>query len=140
MPFNPQDPDRICKILLDFNQRSRISDLLANNESNYGEPFVETVQGLLDDIETLKLLIAQKENQFAENSVDFNMGSSQLAPGVVVGNLKKVGSIEYFEGKGALVSYRATLAQMQSTLDSRIKSLTQVLNLALPNCTRTILR
>jgi hypothetical protein len=110
------------------------------SELRYGEVYVVNVQALLTDIETLTGNISTKENEFALNAVDFNMGSSQLAPGVNVGNLKKVGAIEYYDSK-PFTAYTLTLSEMKAQLDQLISDLAKLLQIKSFNgCKRTLIR
>lgn len=139
MPFTPSDIDRICVIYADFNIKADLLINLPLYETRFGIAYTERVQSLVAEIETLKGNITLKETQFAQNAVDFNLGSSQLAPGVTVGNLKKVGAIEYYNSD-SYSSYVKTLAEMRYQLDELIKELSGLINGKKDTCKRTLIR
>lgn len=140
MPFTPADPDRICVALKDFTLRADLLVNLPRYETEYGGAYSVTVQALLTNIETLSGNISVKETEFAQNSVQYNLGSSQLAPGVTVGNLKKVGAIEYYNSD-SYSSYTKTLAEMKAQLDALLTELAKLLRLsANHDCNRRLIR
>jgi hypothetical protein len=140
MPFTIADPDRICSAFNDFTLKADLLINLSRYEIVYGDAYAVAVQELLTKIETLAGNISIKETQFAQNAIDFNLGSSELAPGVMVGNLKKVGAIEYYDGK-PYSSYVMTLGEMKSQLESLLADLAKMLQLNCHNsCRRKIVR
>lgn len=139
MPFILQDVDRICASLKDYSLRDDLIVNLFRLETKYGSSYVTSVLGVLEQIESLSGNISIKETQFALNSIDYNIGSSQLATGVTVGNLKKVGAIEYYDSK-PYTSYVLTLNEMKSQLSDFIAELFKLLEIKKNDCSRKLIR